>query len=106
MAAWRWDKTSQPAFKSPTKEELSVVRIFGQLSQEVLVSASKKGRLMLYRLATGSLIAEVENAHYLAIEDMDISSYNGNGQHEGDLLITGGQDSKVKVWKLASLLSQ
>ncbi len=27
LAAWRWDKTSQPILKSPTKEELSVARM-------------------------------------------------------------------------------
>lgn len=31
MAAWRWDKTSQPCIKSPTKEELSVIKTFGTL---------------------------------------------------------------------------
>ena len=27
LAAWRWDKTSQPILKCPTKEEFSVVRV-------------------------------------------------------------------------------
>ena len=31
LAAWRWDKTSQPILKSPTKEELSVVRTCSNL---------------------------------------------------------------------------
>ena len=31
LAAWRWDKTSQPILKSPTKEELSVVRLCSNL---------------------------------------------------------------------------
>ena len=29
MAAWRWDKTAGPCIKSPTKEELSVVKMVG-----------------------------------------------------------------------------
>lgn len=29
LAAWKWDKPSQPCLRSPTKEELSVVRLIG-----------------------------------------------------------------------------
>lgn len=60
---------------------------------------------MIYRLASGTLIAEVESAHYLAIEDLDVSR-TGYTARQGDLIITGGQDSKVKVWNLAHLLAQ
>ena len=60
-------------------------------------------------MSSGRLLAEVENAHYLAISDLDVSSASGpvgiaSGCSEGDLIITGGKDSKVKVWKLTSLL--
>ena len=41
------------------------------------------------------LLAEVDSAHYMQINDLAISS---------DMLITGGKDCKVKVWLLASLL--
>jgi len=37
MAYWRWDKTSQPCLKAPIKEELSVLKMFGnQLHHPVL----------------------------------------------------------------------
>jgi len=35
---------------------------------------------------------------------MDLSQ-GGNSAHQGDLIITAGQDSKVKVWNLCQLLS-
>ena len=53
----------------------------------------------------GQLITEVQNAHYLAINDLDLSHGSDTARH-GDLIITAGQDSKVKVWNLAALLSQ
>jgi len=28
LAAWRWDKTSQPILKSPIKEELAVMKMY------------------------------------------------------------------------------
>ena len=105
MATWRWDKTSQPILKSPTKEELSVVRLCSNFqAQEMLICGSKKGKIFVFQIATGQLIAEVQNAHYLAINDMDLAVGCGNVGH-GDLIITAGQDSKVKVWTLAEMLS-
>ena len=57
---------------------------------------------MIYLLATGTLIAEIESAHYLAITDMDFAK---GSPWQGDLIITGGKDSKVKVWTIAGLLN-
>ena len=60
LAAWRWDKTSQPLLKSPTKEELSAVRTCTNLQgQEMLICGSKKGKILIYQLATGQLVAEI-----------------------------------------------
>ena len=50
------------------------------------------------------MLAEVQNAHYLAINDLDISN-GSNSARQGDLIISAGQDSKVKVWNLVELLS-
>ena len=84
MAAWRWDKTSQPCLKSPVKEELSVVKMLGnQLlnpvlqGQAMLACGTKKGKVLIYQLSSGRLLAEVENAHYLAVSDLDVSSASG-----------------------------
>jgi len=49
LAAWRWDKTSQPILKSPTKEELSVVRMCcNSQGQELLICGSKKGKILVF----------------------------------------------------------
>ena len=49
MAAWRWDKTSQPILKSPTKEEFSVMRMScNAQGQELLFCGTKKGKLLIY----------------------------------------------------------
>ena len=42
-------------------------------------------------MSTGQLMGEIESAHYMEIIDLDISI----GQ---DLIVSGGKDSKVKVW--------
>ena len=68
----------------------------------MIICGSKKGKIMIYQLATGTLIAEVESAHYLAINDLDVSK---GSPWQGDLIITGGKDSKVKIWKLVDLLA-
>ena len=70
----------------------------------MLICGSKKGKILIYQLAMGQLIAEVQNAHYLAINDLALS-YSSDAARQGDLIITGGQDSKVKVWNLSALLS-
>ena len=78
MAAWRWDKTSQPVLKSPTKEELTAVKmICNGPGQDMLICGTKKGKILIYQIATGFLLAEIQNAHYLAINQLDIN--NGDG---------------------------
>lgn len=31
LAAWRWDQTREPVLRSPVKEEVTVLRTFGQI---------------------------------------------------------------------------
>ena len=45
---------------------------------------------------------ETDNAHYLAITDLDVAK---GTPWQGDLIITAGKDTKVKIWTLAALLS-
>ena len=76
----------------------------------MIACGTKRGKVLIYQLSSGRLIAECENAHYLAISDLDISTASGavgtaTGSSEGDLIITGGKDSKVKVWMLTNLLA-
>ena len=68
----------------------------------MLVCGSKKGKVQIYQISTGTLLTEVENAHYLAITDLDVAK---GSPWQGDLIITGGKDSKVKIWTLAELLA-
>ena len=68
----------------------------------MILCGSKTGKILVYSLATGTLIAEIESAHYLAITDMDVSNSTA---WQGDLIITAGKDAKVKIWTLTSLLS-
>ena len=81
LAAWRWNKTSQPILKCPTKEEFSVVRMCSNAQgQEMLVCGTKKGKILIYQVGTGNLLAEVQNAHYLAINDLDLSAGNDSAR--------------------------
>jgi hypothetical protein len=43
----------------------------------MLVCGTKRGKLLIYQLASGRLLCEVENAHYLAITDLDVSQASG-----------------------------
>lgn len=45
---------------------------------------------------SGALISEIEGAHYLAINDLQVMD---------DMVVTGGKDTKVRVWLFGDLLS-
>ena len=55
----------------------------------MLVCGTKKGKILIYQIGTGNLLAEVSNAHYLAINDLDLSSGNDSAR-QGDLIISAG----------------
>jgi len=67
MAAWRWDKTREPVLRSPVKEEMTVLKMFGssQRDDQMLACATKKGKILVYQLSSGVILAEIENAHYM-----------------------------------------
>lgn len=92
MSVWRWDK-KEPVLRFPLKEQLSVVRMVNGLC---LAGGKQSGRLCVWEKSSGQLIGEVENAHYLTVNDMDVST-------GGDLVVTGGKDFKVKVWITSDL---
>lgn len=71
----------------------------------MLLCGTKKGKLLIYYLSSGILVSEIEGAHFLAINDIDVTEKRGGQSHQGDLIITGGQDAKVRVWILSELLS-
>jgi len=56
----------------------------------------KQGHLSLWAMESGEVMANLESAHYMQINDLDLN---------GDMIITGGNDCKVKVWQIADLLS-
>lgn len=101
MNVWRWDK-KDPIMKFPIKDQLNIFRMSAsEINSAVLcVGGSKKGLLSIWQASTGQLIAEVESAHYMEINSLDISNANS------DMIITGGKDCKVRVWLLQNLLSQ
>lgn len=55
----------------------------------MLICGSKKGKILIYQLAMGQLIAEVQNAHYLAINDLDLAHASDTAR-QADLIITAG----------------
>jgi len=108
MAAWRWDKTREPVLRSPLKEELTVLKMFGsaQRDDQMLACATKKGKILVYQLSSGVILAEIENAHYMEIVDLAVSEETGaSAVNSGaQMLMTGGKDTKVKVWLLPDIL--
>ena len=61
-------------------------------TSNICAAGSKKGTLTIWNGTTGQIIAEIESAHYMEINDLDISNDNS------DFIITGGKDCKVKIW--------
>ena len=100
MNVWRWDK-KEPVLRFPVKDKINVFKIATQDSHiaPICVGGSKKGLLTIWQANTGQLLQDTENAHYMEINDLDISKTNS------DMIISGGKDCKVKVWLLSSLLS-
>lgn len=77
----------------PLREELSVLKMSNAYSGALCIGGTKSGKIMVWQTTTGQLLGEIE-AHYMGVTDLDIST-------NGDLLITGGKDSKVKVHVIA-----
>jgi hypothetical protein len=65
LAAWRWDQAREPILRSPVKDEVTVLRTFGQIGQQMICVGTKKGSLQIYQVLSGALISEIDAAHYL-----------------------------------------
>ena len=91
MNVWKWDK-KEPMMRFPVKEMLSVAKL-SENGGSICVAGSKTGRLIVWQVTNGQLLGELEAAHYMEITDLDISATT-------DMVITGGKDSKVKIWLL------
>ena len=99
MVVWRWDK-KEPYLRFPLKEQLSVFKV-SQAGHEgstsnICAGGSKNGVLTVWSAVDGQIIAEVDQAHYMEISDLDISRENS------DMIVSGGKDCKVKVWFLST----
>jgi WD40 repeat protein len=101
MCVWKWDK-KECELRFPLKDQLSVFKIspapHESTTSMLCMGGSKKGVLSVWEGFSGNLIAEVESAHFMDINDLDISITHS------DMIVTGGKDSKIKVWFLANLL--
>ena len=69
---------------------------FSHNNASLCVGGSKTGRLSIWEVSTGTLLGEVESAHYMEVTDLDVSPTN-------DMIVTGGKDQKVKIWITAEL---
>jgi len=92
MNVWRWDK-KEPLMRFPLREQLTCFKTAGH---EFCAGGDKKGHLTLWAMESGEVLSDMESAHYMEISDLDLN---------GDMIITGGKDCKVKVWLISDLLS-
>lgn len=67
------------------------------MTSQICVGATKNGNLVAWSALTGEVLGQIDSAHYMNINDMDVSSDNA------DMIATAGKDCKVKVWLLSSL---
>lgn len=74
---------------------MTAFRVVGSIA----VSATDKGSINVWNALTGALIGELDQAHYMAITDIDLNA-------ECDMVVTGGRDAKVKVWALKAILDK
>ena len=99
MSVWRWDK-KEPVLRFPLKDGLTAFRVarsaLEPMTSQICVGATKNGSLVVWSALTGEVLGQIESAHYMAINDMDVSSDNA------DMIATAGKDCKVKVWLMSS----
>jgi WD40 repeat protein len=99
---WRWDKRDVQQ-RSPTKERITVLRLTQDglycLTGSKMTEGQGFGKIFVWSLNDGQLIGEVDNAHFEALTALEISN-------NGELVATGGADSKIRVWTLISLMNQ
>lgn len=55
------------------------------------------GKLMLWEVGSGKLLAVLEKAHYRGVSALRFTD-------DGAFLLSGGDDAMVHVWRLSSLL--
>lgn len=92
MNVWQWDK-KEPLLRFPLREKLTVFKTIGV---SLCAGGDSKGRLYLWHMQSGELLADVESAHYMEITDLDLSE---------NMVISCGKDCKVKVWLVSDLIS-
>ena len=96
MCVWRWDK-KEPVLRFPLKDQLNVFKVAESAKEpstsNIVAAGSKKGTLTIWSATTGMILSEIESAHYMEINDLDISTDGA------DFVITGGKDCKVKIWQ-------
>ena len=84
----------------PLKEGLTSFRVarsaLEPMTSQICVGATKMGNLVAWSALTGEVLGQIDSAHYMNINDMDVSSDNA------DMVATAGKDCKVKVWLLSS----
>lgn len=99
MQVWKWDK-KEPILRFSMRDKLKVFKIGVHESARhgLCAGGSARGGLMVWSISTGQLLADVESAHYMEINDLAISSTNS------DMIITGGKDCKVRVWMVSTLI--
>jgi WD40 repeat protein len=91
MNVWQWDK-KEVALRFALREPLSVFRTH---SVSLCAGGDKKGRLYLWAMKNGELLADVESAHFMQITDLDLND---------DMVLSAGKDCKLKVWFVSDLI--
>ena len=86
LSVWRWDCLREPCLRAGVKDEVTAMRI---LQKIYIVLTTKKGTILIFQMSSGACLAEIEDAHYLSINDIAVSN---------DFCVTGGKDTKVRVW--------
>ncbi|CAH2354175.1 pre-rRNA-processing protein Ipi3p [[Candida] railenensis] len=114
LLVYSWGKES-PDQRIPVPEQLSCLTLCKHPNQGfssanggssnlpsfrlpwLLAAGSKSGKVYIWELSSGNLLC-VKDAHYQAISVIKFSSC-------GTFLVTGGEDSRVAIWRTLDLIS-
>eukprot|EP01137_Pigoraptor_chileana_P002879 Opistho-2@42333 len=94
VIGWCWQK-DVPLYKNPVLEKISA--LVATPDGNFILAGTYSGRFLVWQTCNGNLHVAFD-AHYRAITAIAISD-------DGFHCVTGGEDSVVNVWRLASILS-
>lgn len=95
-----WNAASQKCIRSMKFRGYGLCVHFLGADARIAVVGTKSGALQAFDIGSGSLLADVQDAHVGEIWSLCLNKHI----YEADTLITGGADKRVRFWDFESVL--